>query len=118
MKLRTANGDAISYEFPYAGTDKQIAPLLFISLIENAFKHGVSAGKESRIFFRLTVDEERLQFIAENPNNPKTESDESGSGIGITNLKKRLELIYPGKYELSSEVTDSIYRSELMIDLK
>ena len=77
----------------------EVPPLLFISLIENAFKHGVSAQEESKISFSLTLEgNEKLIFKGENTDFPKTHTDQSGSGIGLRNLKERLELLYPNKH--------------------
>lgn len=76
-----------------------IAPLIFISLIENAFKHGISPTQSS--FIRLSLCEEDGEVICSIVNSyyPKTSEDKSGSGIGQEQVSKRLELLYPGRYE-------------------
>lgn len=80
----------------------KVAPMLFISLIENAFKHGISATKPSSISIELTLDvRSKLTCTVRNTCFPKTEEDKSGSGIGIKNLRQRLELIYPQRYSFS-----------------
>lgn len=77
----------------------QIAPLLFISLIENAFKHGISTTSQSFIYINIEADEETITCMIENSFYPKNENDRSGHGIGLQQVKSRLELLYHGKYE-------------------
>lgn len=117
MKLRISEKTIVYTDFPKNFTDHNIAPLLFISLIENAFKHGVSATQYSEIFFSLTVNADTVTFIAHNNNFPKTTTDKSGSGIGINNLKKRLDLLYGDNYIFESKVEDGIFKTMLKIDL-
>lgn len=118
MKLRLSDKARIKVQFPASLHHYEIAPLLFISLIENAFKHGISATQPSELFFSLNVDDNTVQFFAENTNFPKNEKDKSGSGIGITNLKKRLDLAYPGKHKFDIRVEGNFFRVSLEIDLK
>ena len=96
-----------------------IAPLLFMSLVENAFKHGVSPAEPSRISIKISLPtENQVECLVENSNFPKTETDKSGSGIGLVNLKKRLELLYPSAFELTIEDKGSVYSSNLRINLE
>ena len=81
------------------GSKAAIAPLLFISLIENAFKHGVAATGES--FIHIDIEERPGGIVichTANSLHPKGESDRSGSGIGLSQVARRLELAYPGRY--------------------
>lgn len=117
MKLRLAENTKVEYVFPELTEDVQVAPLLFISLIENAFKHGVSASKESTISFEMRVVDNQIYFKSINLNVPKNSTDRSGSGIGLQNLKKRLELIYHNKYQFCTEVQDDLFIAELNIEL-
>lgn len=105
------------------GTPTYIAPLIFISLIENAFKHGVSGNKESFIDIHLTENQDgTIEFICRNSAFPKTVSDKSGSGIGLNQVKRRLELIYPSKHSWTQEMEQnndkSIYTSHIIINTK
>ena len=82
----------------------QIAPMLLLPFIENSFKHGVSDEIEDKwIIANLNVNNEFLTFKVENACSPKTnryrEKDYTG-GIGLKNVRRRLELLYPGRYEL------------------
>ena len=117
MKLRVSDKTSVSYSFPFKETGIQIAPLLFISLIENAFKHGVSATKASNIDINMTSDDNTVLFSVENNNFPKKTDDKSGSGIGLQNLEKRLELLYPDKFSFKTIVKDDRFLVTLKIEI-
>tara|TARA_R110002050_G_scaffold233063_3_gene368788 strand:+ start:11420 stop:12457 length:1038 start_codon:yes stop_codon:yes gene_type:complete len=116
MKLRVSDKTEVSYRFPSEETGIQIAPLLFISLIENAFKHGVSASKESLITINMTYDNKTVLFVIENDNFPKKTDDKSGSGIGLQNLEKRLQLLYPAKHTFNTLLKDERFSVHLEIE--
>jgi len=116
MKLRISDKTKVIYNFPTEESNIKIAPLLFISLIENAFKHGVSASKESEIIIEMTTQEKTVLFKIENDNFPKKTDDKSGSGIGLQNLKKRLQLLYPDKNSFKSNVKDNRFLVHLKIE--
>ncbi len=115
MKLRVSDKTKVEYSFPSEETGVQIAPLLFISLIENAFKHGVSSSKESLINIALTCDNNAVLFTIDNDNFPKEMDDKSGSGIGIQNLEKRLQLLYPNKFNFKTRLSDGRFVIHLEI---
>lgn len=95
-----------------------IAPLLFISLVENAFKHGISPTLPSHITIKISMQKgDLLECRVENSNFPKAETDKSGSGIGLVNLRKRLELLYPSAFELMVEDNGTVYISTLSIKI-
>lgn len=116
MTLRLPAESKITTDFQEDEKDLSVAPLLFISLIENAFKHGVSARHEFSILFRLLVEGQTITFTAENTSFPKTGADKSGSGIGLNNLRKRLELLYPDKHSFTTEDSGGIFKVKLVID--
>lgn len=96
-----------------------IAPLLCISLIENAFKHGVSNNKPSYIGIDIRQENKEVICNILNSYYPKnTDRDKSGSGIGLSNLEKRLSLLYPGKYQFTYGQEGDHYRSFLSITVK
>lgn len=95
-----------------------MAPLLYNSLIENAFKHGVSTTEPSEILFEMKEENGVVHFYSQNQNYSKSQADKSGSGIGLENLRKRLELIYPGNYLFKVEERDKDYTTNLVIDTK
>lgn len=96
----------------------QIAPMIFISLVENAFKHGVSSSDYS--FIKVDIQEKGSHVILSivNSNYPKLTNDKSGSGIGLELVRRRLELLYPNAYQWEYGVADDLktYRSQLDID--
>lgn len=100
-------------------TERTVAPLLFISLIENAFKHGVSASSPSFVWIHF-YEGDRNQLVCEirNSNHPKSIQDKSGSGIGLNQVQKRLDLVYPGRYQwIKGPTKDGTeYRSLLIIE--
>ncbi|HBH09154.1 MAG TPA: sensor histidine kinase, partial [Rikenellaceae bacterium] len=115
MSARLTSRVKLEVSLPETSSDRQIAPLLFIPLIENAFKHGISDSAESFIRIRLSEDDEYVCCLVENSCHPKDDTDRSGSGIGITNLKRRLDLLYPGAYSFEYGRVQSVYRSLLRI---
>ncbi|WP_053972602.1 sensor histidine kinase [Mangrovimonas sp. ST2L15] len=117
MKLRLTDRTKVSYQFPEVSHDVQIAPLLFISLVENAFKHGVSSSEESRIHFEMHLKNDKIIFETTNRDFPKTDMDKSGSGIGLLNIEKRLRLLYPNKYTFRHGAEKNLFKVKLMIDL-
>ena len=91
-----------------------IAPLLYIILLENAFKHGIDSLTENAfIHINLYEDDDFIYFKIENNFDPKEISEVKG--IGLTNLKRRLALIYPKKHELTVDKTFNIYNVILKI---
>ncbi len=88
--------------------NKRVMPLLFIILLENAFKHGVeNIRNNAYIHIQLTVKNRQIRFEIKNNFDPL--SLPTTSGIGLRNLKKRLELMYPNRHELLIESDDEVY---------
>ena len=116
MALRCNEKTQVQRSFVLPDHEVMIAPLLFISLIENAFKHGVSARVETVVRIDLHPEGSDLCFACENSLLEKTAEDRSGSGIGLANLKRRLELIYPGNYTYEQQASGGVYRAEVRIN--
>ena len=108
MQLRLADSVKINVDIDIAEKeDLPVVQLLFISLVENAFKHGVSLEHPSSIDIKLEVNEKKSNlFYYKNSYFPKPKKDKSGSGIGLENLRRRLELLYPNKYVFQTSVLD------------
>lgn len=115
MSLRLSDKVDLRVNMPEEGNGIMVAPLLFITLIENAFKHGVSPTEMSFIHICFRVEQRTICCRIENSYFPKKDNDRSGSGIGIDNLKKRLELLYPGYYFLEMSEEKEKYVAELKI---
>lgn len=95
----------------------QVAPMKFISLLENAFKHGISPSHKNFIHILLDANDERIVFAIENSHHPKTKEERSGHGIGLKQVERRLELAYPGKYQWKKKYDSkmNIYSSKIII---
>ena len=115
MQLRLTDKTTVQVDFPKQVPQLTIAPLLFISLVENAFKHGVSATSITTLSFSLKVEGNTVIFRSENTKIPTQESLYS-SGIGIDNLKKRLTLLYPERHQYTIEEKEGKYMAQLTID--
>ena len=115
MQLRCNEMTSVEKDFNLAAGDAVIAPLLFISLIENAFKHGVNARYPSFIRIGMHQEGKDLVFTCENSVFEKTGTDHIGSGIGLENLQRRLELIYPGRYDYGQTADGSIYSTTVRL---
>ena len=95
----------------------KIMPLLFIILVENAFKHGLeNLEKDAYIHINLTEKDNNVNFIIEN--NFELQQTPNTEGIGLKNLKRRLELVYSNKHTLSFDVTANSYTVKLSVKLK
>ena len=117
MRIRMPNHAALKTNIQASSPGALIAPLLFISLIENAFKHGVSNNKPSFIDISIVSDNEQIRCSIRNSFFPKSEDDDSGSGIGIANLRRRLDLLYPDSNFFICERDGDTFISELTITL-
>lgn len=103
MKLRLNQTTQVTFEGPLINQEVQIAPMLFLPYIENAFKHGVSSVEPSTIAIEVAFDDNRLKLSVKNSifTEQAALADAYG-GIGLSNTKRRLELLYPGKYKLQA----------------
>lgn len=115
MRLRFTDKVTIDVDIPDEIPDKSIPPLLFTSLLENAFKHGISYNHTSFIKIAMSFTENQLNFSVENSNHPK--KTEAASGIGIENTRKRLDLLYKKEYDLAISDTGEKYAVNLNIPL-
>jgi two-component system, LytTR family, sensor kinase len=118
-KLRYADEEGI-ITFGHAGqiADIRIAPMLFIPFVENAFKHGVAIGQRSAIQIAIAVSGQKLNFKCVNTDYSIVRKMEMEiSGIGLENVKRRLELVYPDKHRLIINKEDGNFMVNLEIDL-
>lgn len=107
MKLRIYNDVDVQVNFDFSENEHvEVAPFIFISLVENAFKHGICSTGKSFIHISLKSDKHHLEFKCENSNTPKDDTDKAPGGIGLQQVANRLELSYPGRYDWKSGVKD------------
>jgi LytS/YehU family sensor histidine kinase len=114
MQLRYTDKVRISVDLPQEAPDKQIPPLMLITFIENAFKHGISYQHESFIDVKVTVDD-KLHFTCRNSKADKP--NEEKGGVGLKNVKQRLNLLYDNNYTLNIQDEPDVYHVELTIPL-
>ncbi len=93
MRLRYADHVTIHINFPQQIDKRQVPPLLIMPLLENAFKHGIDATQKSFVELEWKENHQDLELTIRNSFFPKPPSDKSGSGIGLDNLRKRLDLL-------------------------
>ncbi len=115
QKLRFGNKMHINFKIEGHLNDQLIVPLLLISFVENAFKHGLATNEEAPIHIGASVYENKLLFVVNNKKN-HSNKDQTG-GIGMANVKRRLDLGYPDNYKLSVEEDADNYNCELFINL-
>jgi LytS/YehU family sensor histidine kinase len=117
MSLRLTDKVNVSVNISEKTDGLTIAPLMFITQVENAFKHGISQTSPSFIDIDIDIKDRTILCSVKNSYFPKNENDYSGSGIGIDNLQRRLSLIYPGKHSFHYSTLNNVYISELKITL-
>ena len=121
MRIRVSEDVTIETVFKIKeNSQTPVAPLIFISLIENAFKHGISPTENSFIKINIEEDDNKIICNIQNSNHPKNVTDKSGSGIGLEQVGKRLQLLYPGQYEWKCWLSenDTVYNSHISITPK
>lgn len=116
MRLRFTDKVKINVAIKNEIPEKTIPPLLFTSLLENAFKHGISYEKDSFVNINFYFTKNKLLFEIRNSNHSKNMAN-SHSGIGIENTKKRLDLIYKKKYSLDILDTENEFIINLTIPI-
>jgi two-component system, LytTR family, sensor kinase len=122
MKMRLSSRVKLNIQIPDKIEEAEIAPMLILPFIENCFKHGISSQKESEIVISLSKNKDRLVLETQNTifNSSENTPEGKSSGIGLINTMRRLELLYPNKFQLTfdRENPENQYRVYLNIDLK
>lgn len=108
---------AIHTDFCLENEWAEIEPMLLIPFVENAFKHGVGMIREPRIDISLATRDSILYFDIFNKYNPARETKDRTSGIGLANVRRRIDLLYAGRYELEVSIEEEIYHVSLKIHL-
>lgn len=118
MRIRISKDVKIDVDISIGDdTNVRIAPFILISLVENAFKHGISPLKQSFISIKIATDGKKIECEIMNSNFPKNNSDKSGHGIGLNQVACRLALAYKDKYEWikGTDEKQEIYTSKITI---
>lgn len=116
QKLRLNHHTKVSLCIDTSSPKILIPPMILITFVENAFKYGTSSDTDCSINIRININEEHLSLETENAVMRRPENNKSG--IGISNCRKRLELLYPGRYTLENGELSGIYRVRLLVHIK
>lgn len=117
QEIRYHKKSDVQFKHQVENPQGKIMPLLFIILVENAFKHGLeNLDKNAYIHIYLTESNNNVTFTIEN--NFESQQSSSEIGIGLKNLKRRLELVYPKQHSLSFNIDNNMYGVTLTLKLK
>lgn len=119
MKIRFSGNVDVTFKYEPPATPVRVVPLIGVSLVENAFKHGISPTEPSFIHVRIAVEGSQVICDIENSNHPKTDKDHSGHGIGLQQVQHRLDLSYPDRYEWTHGVSEDgkVYKSTIKLNV-
>lgn len=117
QKVRLDKRVKLEYEYKGDFSQYQIAPMLLIPFIENAFKHGVNAEQRSQIRIELSMKESELHLVVSNRKVELQKETSEHSGLGIENTKHRLQLLYPLRHLLSINETERDFLVSLHMNL-
>ena len=118
---RLRQGKNVEIDFTVNGDlrDQKIAPLMFIPFLENSFKHGLSNQlTQGFVHFDLEIDDHNIHMKIENSKPSIPNRDHRSGGIGLVNVRRRLDLLYPSHYQLKISDTPDVYTVNLKIDLE
>lgn len=117
MSMRYTGNVSISLDVPEVLPDSMLPPLLLVIFVENAFKHGISYRTKSFVEISLQPHGDRLLFSCRN-SRPEIKHDENmKGGVGLSNVRRRLDLLFPDDYTLDIKETDDTYTVKLEIPL-
>jgi LytS/YehU family sensor histidine kinase len=115
-KLRIRHKDFVDLQISGNLEGRTIAPMLLIPFVENAFKHGSRNVTSPGIWISLSIGPEQIRFEVKNHlrKNSAISNDQS-AGIGLTNIRRRLNLLYPGKHQLEINSDEDMYVVQLIL---
>jgi len=116
-EIRLKNANFLHYSMNDDCDGILIAPMILIPFVENAFKHSVDSTIENGIEITIRIDNKKLIFSCKNQFDDAATDKDEGHGIGLTTVKKRLDLIYNNKYQLSIHSDHSIFNVNLELEL-
>jgi two-component system, LytTR family, sensor histidine kinase AlgZ len=116
MQIRISSNIFVKFEFPEVETEIKVPPLLFITLVENAYKHGIDATLQGNIYIKMEITISHIVLSVTNSCSKQIGDDQTVSGIGLENLAKRLNILYkPAEFLFTQKQTEKEYFSELKI---
>jgi len=117
QKIRLGNTANLQYKVTGSTAGKKIAPLILISFIENAFKHGVNPEEKSGITIDIEIKDGYLQMMVSNAKVKTVNGNSFKSNIGLENTRGRLQLLYPSKHDLEIKEDEKEFIVLLKINL-
>ncbi len=118
QQIRTSNADFVKFSYDADDDNLQVAPMLFIPFIENAFKYSTNKKIKGAVVISLNTDKDVVAFSCSNAYDADTKVQyEESSGLGLELIKSRLELLYPKNYKLDIDKTTDRFNVNLSITL-
>ena len=117
MSMRYSDNVRISLDVPEVLPDSLLPPLLLVIFVENAFKHGISYRTKSFVEISLQPHGDRLLFNCRNSRQQKPQDENMKGGVGLSNVRRRLDLLFPGNYTLDIKEQEDTYTVHLDIPL-
>ena len=118
QKLKDSEMENITFEHQKADVSLQIAPMILIPFVENSFKHsGIQNTSSGWIKMELTTEGDKMHFTCTNSVPKVREAKDEVGGVGLKNVRRRLELVYPEKHDLRIEYGSEEFKVSLIIDL-
>lgn len=117
MSMRYSDNVRISLDVPEVLPDSLLPPLLLVIFVENAFKHGISYRTKSFVEISLQPHGDRLLFSCRNSRQQKPQDENMKGGVGLSNVRRRLDLLFPGNYTLDIKEQEDTYTVHLDIPL-
>ncbi len=117
MRIRYTDDVSINVSLPTDTADITLPPLLFVNMVENAFKHGISYATKSFVDVRMSISHERDRVVFCCTNSLGSKPQDGQHGIGLANTRKRLDLLCAGRYEFSAVQLDDRYIASLSLKI-
>jgi two-component system LytT family sensor kinase len=118
MELRLTDKVQVIFDKPSTVFEVEVAPMLFLPFVENAYKHGISNNSPSYIFIGLEQSENTITIEVRNSLfDRQPDNKEESNGIGLVNTRRRLDLLYPGKYSLKTETNTLLQEYQVVLKL-
>lgn len=118
MSLRVPEDLDLRVSLPKKFDTIYIAPLIFVVLVENAFKHGISPSKTSFIYINIEIDDNNVICLVENSYYRRNDVAQNTTGVGLDNLRKSLGIVYNGDYSLELKHDEEKYSAKLVVPIK
>ncbi|MFP4471208.1 MAG: sensor histidine kinase [Bacteroidales bacterium] len=117
QRIRLENEDYIDFKVEGNPAGIEIPPMLFIPFVENMFKHGSKSQQPPAFYIYMKITGKAIIFKSENPVKTRTQHPENDHGIGIQNVKRRLEMLYPDRHLLEIHCENAIFKVYLRINI-